>query len=160
MKRFLRLLSLIAVGLGSVLAGGAFYEGYRRGFMPDLELGNWDPVIQGAIGVLSVILGTVAYLYFGHAVEGLRRRQSFAKALRGAAVLLLVLCEMTGVFAAVSGFIIFLSLERSGANGVWALGVCVCGVIARQAAVYLLPWAKGQDGKPPKEPNSVASFDE
>ncbi|HTK05051.1 MAG TPA: hypothetical protein VL500_05680, partial [Candidatus Eisenbacteria bacterium] len=94
MKRLLRLLSLAVVGSGAVLLGGAVYEGWCRGFSPDFELGNWDPVIRGALGGASVAFGTLAYLYFGHAAEGRRRRQAFYAALRSVAVLTLSLCEM------------------------------------------------------------------
>ncbi|HTM67716.1 MAG TPA: hypothetical protein VL426_00295 [Candidatus Binatia bacterium] len=157
-KKFFRTLSLAAVGIGSTLTGFAFYEGWQRGFSLDLELGNWDPFIKGATGAAIAALGAVAYLYFAHAAEGGRRRHALARALRGFAALMLSGLEMLGLLAAVSAFIIFLTLERAGGGGIWALGVCACGIVTNVAARPLLTWAKG-DTPPPKE-TSVASFDD
>lgn len=158
MKKFFRPLSLVAVAIGALLIAWATYQGWCRGWGFDLELGNWDPVYQALAGAASVAVGTYAWYYFGHAEKGMRRRKAILQALRSCAVLALVGCEMAGVLAAVAAFIIFLSLERSGASGLWALGVCACGVVAHRAAAYLLPWAKGEEDQSIER--SAAPFDE
>lgn len=157
MRTYPRRLSLAAVGVGSTLAGYAAYQAYLHGFGVDLAVGDWDPAIVGASGVVLAALGAFAHAYLGRTEAGLSRRKAAIAALRAFVALCLSGFEMLGVLAAISGFIIGISLERAGSSGLWALGVMACGVVTYASSRALLPWAKGRD-EAPKETTVV--FDE
>ena len=162
MKKLLRMLAIAAAIAGAVMVGYSLSVGFHRGFAVDLD-GNWDPALIGIAGAVIAASGMLAYFYFTHAEAGAGRRRSFlvtaGKALRSMAVLALTLCEYGGVVAAVVGFIMFLTLERSGTSGLTALGVALCGAVAYRCATHLMPWAKGEDAAKKHEP-SVSSSDE
>lgn len=150
MKMLFRLLTLAVVGLGALMLGYSVYQGLNRGFGIDLD-GNWDPFIAGLLGLANLAIGTSTYYVLAHTAPGVRFRNALVRGLRATFVATLVLGEVLGVVMGVTGFMLFLAherLERYG--GLWALGMCGCGVVAYCAATYLLPWARGDAAKKPE----------
>lgn len=150
MKKLLRLLALVIVGLGALMLGYSVYQGLNRGFGIDLD-GNWDPVIAGLLGLANLAIGTSAYYVLAHTAPGVRFRKALGRGLRATFVATLVLGEVVGVVMGVCGFMLFLMYERMAErSGLWALGMCACGIIAWRAATFLLPWARGDAAKKPE----------
>lgn len=150
MKTLFRLLALVIVGIGALMLGYSVYQGLNRGFGIDLD-GNWDPVLAGLLGLANLAIGASAYYVLAHTAPGVRFRKALVRGLRATLVAALVLGEVLGVVMGVCGFMLFLMYERMAQrSGLWALGMCACGIVSYYAATYLLPWARGDAAKKPE----------